>query len=326
MRAVDVVRKIAKKARPEYVEAFENGDALLSKAGINSPLRLAHFLAQVMHESGGLTVTFENMNYKAARIMQIFGQGVHSASITPSEAQHLAGKPSALAERVYGIGNPKKSREFSNTKPGDGYRYRGGGIMQTTGKSNYRRMGQKCGVDFEANPALVCTAEHALKPALAEWTEGKLNVLADRSDLNGITRKINGGYNGLEDRKAWFKKIRPLIDEVDFEFKPETVKPAKAPPDVEDTSVVSVDGSTNTKSNEIEASAERDVETSGSWLKRKWKWLTGTVLGTGGIGAVSWFDYRVVLALGGIALLAGLIALVVLGPGWVRAHLRKQVS
>lgn len=233
MRAIDVVRKVAPKARAAYLEAFENGDRLLSDAGITTPQRLAQFLAQVMHESGGLTVTFENMNYRAQRIMEIFGVGVHSAAVTRSEAERLEGKPSALAERVYGVGNPKKAKEFNNTRPGDGYKYRGGGIMQTTGRSNYRRMGQKCGVDFEGNPELVCTAEHALKPALAEWTEGKLNTLADRGDLRGITRKINGGYNGLPDRERWFKKIRPMIDEVDFDFKPEPAEPSKPPPDVE---------------------------------------------------------------------------------------------
>ena len=236
MRAVDVVKKVAPKARSEYWEAFENGDVLLSKAGINTPLRLAHFMAQVMHESGGLTVTFENMNYRAPRIMQIFGEGKHSASISSSEAEHLAGKPSALAERVYGIGNKKKSKELGNVNAGDGYKFRGGGIMQTTGRANYRRMGEKCGVDFESNPELVCSADHALKPALAEWTEGKLNERADKNDLKGITRRINGGYNGLADREAWFKKIRPLIDSVDFKpgTKPyvEMAEPAKTPPDV----------------------------------------------------------------------------------------------
>lgn len=236
MRAVDVVRRVARKARPEYIEAFENGDALLSKAGINTPLRLSHFLAQVMHESGGLTVQRENMNYRAQRINEIFGEGVHSAAITPSEAEHLAGKPSALAERVYGVGNQKKAREFDNRSPGDGYKYRGGGILQTTGKKNYRRMGELCGVDFEGSPELIHSPEHALKPALAEWTECRLNALADKSDLRQITRKINGGYNGLADREAWFKKIRPLIDDVDFDFKPTggVVKPPP-PPDVEPT-------------------------------------------------------------------------------------------
>jgi putative chitinase len=215
MRAVDVVRRVAPKARSEYYAAFEQGDELLNKAGINTPLRLAHFLAQIMHESGGLTITRENMHYRAARIMEIFGVGRHSASVTESEAQFLAGKPSALAERVYGVGNPKKAREFSNTEPGDGFKYRGGGIMQTTGKSNYRRMGKLVGVDFEKNPELVYSAEHALKPAISEWVSSGCNALADKNDLRSITRRINGGYNGLADREQWFKRIRPIIDKVD---------------------------------------------------------------------------------------------------------------
>lgn len=239
MRAVDVVKKVAPRVRPEYREAFENGDALLAKAGINTPLRLAHFLAQVMHESGGLTVTAENMSYRAPRMLQIFGEGNHSAAISQSEAEHLAGKPSALAERVYGVGNSKKAKELGNLTPGDGYKFRGSGIMQTTGRSNYRRMGERCGVDFESHPDLVCSAEHALKPALAEWTEGKLNALADKNDLRGITKRINGGYNGLSDREAWFKRIRPLIGSVEFKagtsphipMAPPPPKPLDAPPD-----------------------------------------------------------------------------------------------
>lgn len=226
-RAVQVVRRLCPKARPEYLVAFDSGDALLSKHGINTPRRLAHFLSQVLHESGGLTVEFENMNYRAKRIMEIFGEGRHSAAVVPSEADHLAGKPSALAERVYGLGNPKKSKELGNLEEGDGFKYRGGGILQTTGRANYRRMGAKCGVDFESNPELVCSATHALKPALAEWTEGNLNKLADENNLKAITKRINGGYNGLADREEWFRKVRPLCDGF-----PESM-PLPAPPDVE---------------------------------------------------------------------------------------------
>ncbi|HEY2685792.1 MAG TPA: hypothetical protein VGI93_19940 [Steroidobacteraceae bacterium] len=72
-------------------------------------------------------------------------------------------------------------------------------------------MGQKCGVDFEGHPELVLSAEHALKPALAEWTEGNLNAAADRDDIVTITKRINGGTNGLDDRRAWFRKIKPLL-------------------------------------------------------------------------------------------------------------------
>lgn len=216
-RASDVVRRAAPDALAPYLAAFEAGDALLKSAGITTPLRLAHFLAQVMHETGGLTIQWENLNYKtASRLLDIFGEGNHSAAITRSEVGGLLGNPQALAERVYGLGNPKKARELGNTQPGDGYRYRGGGILQTTGRANYRRMGQKCGVDFEAQPELVVSAEHALKPALAEWTEGNLNAAADRDDILTITKKINGGTNGLASRRVWLIKLKPMLVSVDF--------------------------------------------------------------------------------------------------------------
>lgn len=229
MRPIDVVRKVCPRAKPSYLAAIENGDGLFRKAGIITPGRLAHFLAQICHESGGLSIEWESGAYSAERLLEIFGEGRHSAGVTATEAARLAKNGPAIFERVYGLGNPKKARELGNTQSGDGWKYRGGGLMQTTGRSNYRRMGQKCGVDFESKPELVLSAEHALKPALAEWTEGSLNERADADDLRGITKRINGGLNGLADRQAWYRKIRPIIDKVDLEFAP--VKPP-IPPDV----------------------------------------------------------------------------------------------
>src|SRR6266571_6077523 len=156
------------------------------------------------------------MSYSSGRLQEVFGVGRHSAAVTAAEAEALAHHPERIAERVYGLGNPRKARELGNTQAGDGFRFRGGGIMQTTGRANYRRMGKKCGVDLEANPELVCSAAHALKPALAEWSEGNLNAAADRDDIHTITRRINGGYNGLADRQAWYRRVRPLIDQVDL--------------------------------------------------------------------------------------------------------------
>lgn len=228
MRPVDIVRKVAPNARAEYVEALERGDALLVKHGVTTPIRLAHFLAQCLHETGGFAIARESGNYRASRICEIFGVGRHSAAVTESEAESLAHDGPALFERVYGLGNPKKAKELGNTKPGDGWKYRGGGIMQTTGRGNYRRMGQKCGVDFESNPEWVTSAAHALKPALAEWTEGGLNAAADADDIRKITRRINGGYNGLADRERWLAKVRPLCAGVTFDGA--TVPP---PPDIE---------------------------------------------------------------------------------------------
>lgn len=216
MRPVDVVRRLCPHAKSSYVLAFENGDGLFRKAGITTPARLAHFLAQAFHETGGLTIEWESGNYSAERLLQIFGAGHHSAAVTADEAQQLARNGPAIFERVYGLGNPKKAKELGNSEPGDGYKYRGGGVLQTTGRSNYRRMGVKCNVDFEGNPDLVLSAEHALKPALAEWSEGNLNDAADRDDIVTITRKINGGLNGIDDRKYWLRKIKPLIDKVDL--------------------------------------------------------------------------------------------------------------
>lgn len=106
-----------------------------------------------------------------------------------------------------------------------------------------------------------------------------------------------------------------------------TKKKAPKPPAIDDTSVVSVDGTTNTKSNEIEASATRDTEHSGSWLRRKWKGLTAWFSGVGGVGVLGYFtDPWVIVAIGGLCLVLILLLMFVAGPGWVRAWMRKQVS
>lgn len=219
-KPVDIAKKLCPRARSEYLAALAAGGSLFKQHGITTPLRMAHFLAQAFHETGGLTVVRESGNYRAARIMQIFGVGRHSAAVTASEAEDLAGNGPALFERVYGAGNPKKAKELGNTEPGDGWKFRGNGILQTTGRGNHRRMGRLCGVDFEANPDLVTSPAHALKPALAEWSEGHCNDYADKDNLRAITRRINGGYNGIVNRETWFRKIRPLIDTVDIEETP----------------------------------------------------------------------------------------------------------
>lgn len=223
-QAVDIVRKVAPNAKKNYVAAFDKGDALLQQHGIDTPDRLAHFLAQVLHETGGLTLEWESLNYSAKRLCQVFGEGIHSACVTPQEAQRLAGDQEAIGERVYGLGNPHKAQELGNSHPGDGFRYRGGGLMQTTGRANYRRMGELCGVNFEEAPELVVSPEHALKPALCEWSAANLNAFADCNDILAISRAINIGSprskakpNGLQDRVEWFAKVRPLIDRVEFE-------------------------------------------------------------------------------------------------------------
>jgi len=212
VRIVSIVRKVAPRCYPNYLKAFEDGDDIFERFKINTPLRIAHFLAQALYETGRGTVLFESLKYKtAARLLEIFGVGRHSAAIRPDEVDQYLNNDRALAERVYGLGNPKKAKELGNTKSGDGYKYRGGGLLQTTGGANYARMGKLAGVDFYNNPDLIVAPEAALLPALNEWNEGGLNAYADQNNIRAITRTINGGYNGLSGRTELFEIVWSAI-------------------------------------------------------------------------------------------------------------------
>jgi putative chitinase len=211
MNARRAVEQVAPRAQEMYLLAISRGDALFERHGITTPLRMAHFLAQALHETGGFRILRESMRYSEGRLLEIFGVHRHTAAITPAEAARLAGDEEAIAERVYGLGNPRKARELGNTLPGDGFRYRGNGVLQTTGRGNHRRMGTGFGLDLESHPELATTAEHALKPALREWAAGALNAPADRNDIRTITRRINGGFNGLADRQRWLDRLWPLL-------------------------------------------------------------------------------------------------------------------
>jgi putative chitinase len=209
--AIDIIIRIAPHARADYMKAIRKGDALFDQHKITTPLRMAHFLAQALHETGGFTILRENLNYSASRLIEIFGVNHHSAGVTTVDAAELAGHPEAIAERVYGLGNPRKAMELGNALPGDGFLYRGNGILQTTGRGNHRRLGAACGLDLETAPDLAISPEHALKPALYEWTDNNLNSFADRNDIRTITLKINGGLTGLADRESWFEKIWQVL-------------------------------------------------------------------------------------------------------------------
>src|SRR5690606_1126586 len=159
-----------------------------------------HFFANIHHESGGFRVERESMYYTAPRIMEIFGIGRHSAKVNNSEARGLAGQPYQLAERVYGIGNPSKARELGNTNPGDGWKYRGGGAIQITGGDAYRRFG---GQKLYDNPELIGTSAYYFTTAVTYFDVRGIWALAvDLSDtsIRAVCRRINGGYNGIQDR------------------------------------------------------------------------------------------------------------------------------
>jgi putative chitinase len=238
MRPVEALKQIMPHCRTEYVQAFEKGDALFAQYGVNTSRRLAHFIAQFGAETGGGSILYENMNYTAERMMVIFG-AKHSAKIvTRAEADALAHNPAKLAERVYGLGNPRKAKELGNTKPGDGYKYRGSGILQTTGGYNFKAAGDKVGVDFYTYPAAIVAPDHALKPALWEWGHSGCNALADAGNILGISKAINlgnsqakGTPNGMTDRQTWFDRAWAVLKNQNvtltpgFEATPPPVKP-----------------------------------------------------------------------------------------------------
>ena len=162
---------------------------------VNTKLRLAHFFSQISHESG-LKPIAENLNYSAQGLIQTF-----SKYFTTTEAINFANQPEKIANRVYAnrMGNGEE-------KSGDGWKYRGRGFIQITGKINYFQLANDTDLDCLKNPDLLLQEANAMISALWFWNLKGLNKLADKNDIKGITRKINGSYNGLEHRTELLKK------------------------------------------------------------------------------------------------------------------------
>ena len=176
-----------------------------SKFGINTPLRVAHFLAQCGHESGGFRVTQENLNYSAKGLNGIFRKYFP----TEASAAAYARNPQKIANKVY-ANRMANGSEAS----GDGYKFRGRGYIQLTGRDNYTQFGKAIGVDIPNNPDLVAS-KYALASAAWFWSKNGLNKLADNgaSDtaVTAITKRVNGGTIGLADRIKHFKEYYHLL-------------------------------------------------------------------------------------------------------------------
>lgn len=144
---------------------------LATKFGINTPLRQAHFLAQCAHESAGMRTTVE-----------------------------------------YASGKEYEGRkDLDNTHPGDGVRYKGRGLIQLTGRANYAAYGKKLGIDLVGHPDLAAAFPAAIETAALYWNDHNLNDAADANDIALITKRINGGLNGLQSRKALFVKAKKAL-------------------------------------------------------------------------------------------------------------------
>lgn len=175
--------------------------AAADKYEINTPLRVAGWLAQCAHESNKFRTLIENLNYSQDGLLKTFPK-----YFTPLEAAMYARKPEKIANRVYQarMGN---ASELS----GDGWKYRGRGLIQLTGKAMYKAYSQVSLVDVIQNPDLVATPEHAAMTAAWFWKTNGLNTLADSQDIIGMTKRVNGGTNGLPHRKELYAQISNAI-------------------------------------------------------------------------------------------------------------------
>jgi predicted chitinase len=184
----------------QYIHHLEEA---LPKYGIaESRLRLAHFFAQVLHESGCMRFDMENLNYSSDALRKVFGKYF----TTKEQADAYARNPQKIANRVYAnrMGNGDEAS-------GDGWRYRGRGLIQLTGRSNYAAFAEWIGdAGVMDEPDLVAT-EYAVHSAVFFWDRNNLNRLADQDDVVGLTKRINGGVNGLAHRRELLNKANGLL-------------------------------------------------------------------------------------------------------------------
>lgn len=166
---------ISDRAPEDVTNVLSEGKDVLKEYGITTPERQKHFLAQMSHESGGFRHMEEQISDEKAEVN-------------------------------YGP-NSRVGKVLGNTEPGDGAKYKGRGIIQLTGRYNYKRYGDLIGVDLVNNPELASDPKIALKIAAAFWQEKGLNNLADAGNIREITRRINGGYNGLQDRAYRLRQL-----------------------------------------------------------------------------------------------------------------------
>ena len=177
-----------------YIEDWHEAlDQLLDDYGINTPQRVAHFIAQCAHESGGFKFIKENLNYSAKGLMGTFKKYFPTEDL----ALQYQRKPEKIANRVYAnrMGNGDEAS-------GDGWRYCGRGLIQLTGKDNYTFFAGSLGIPVEEAAEYLATFEGAAQSACFFWEQNNLNRFADANDVKGLTRAINGGYIGLEDRQS----------------------------------------------------------------------------------------------------------------------------
>ena len=181
------------------VEAWcEELNKALDKYDIDNPKRIAGFISQCAHESRDFTATEENLNYSQGALERVFGRYFGPGKRNAAE---YARNPEKIANYVYMDEFRSKRGALGNVKEGDGWRFRGGGLKQLTGRNNYEGFAKDCGMTAEEAADWVRTKEGALASALWFWSKNDLNAVADTGDVVALTKRINGGDIGLADRQ-----------------------------------------------------------------------------------------------------------------------------
>jgi putative chitinase len=177
----------------EWVDALNE---TFKRFQIDTPMRQASFIGQCGHECANFRVLEENLNYRAATLLKLFPRTPRRTwGFTPEEAAAYERQPKKIANRIYG--NRMNNRDEAS---GDGFRFRGRGCIQLTGSANYHHAGKALGVDFIMEPDLVATPKYAAMTAGWFWNTHKINQYADVQDWVTMTKRINGGTIGLDDR------------------------------------------------------------------------------------------------------------------------------
>ena len=185
--------------QPQWVDAI---NTTFDKFGINTPVRQACFIGQASHECNNFRTLEENLNYKAEALIRLWSKRFPTLEI----ANQYAKNPQKIANKVYAdrMGNRDEAS-------GDGYRFRGRGCFQLTGHANYFHAGTACGVDFVMQPDLVATPQYAPMTAGWFWATHGLNQFADSGDYVTMTKRINGGTIGLDERVAKIQTILRVL-------------------------------------------------------------------------------------------------------------------
>ena len=196
----------------EAAEWYAIAINMFQKYNINTTNRIAGFMAQCAHESNDFRVLEENLNYSVENLNRVFGR--YFGTPPKRSAAEYARNPQKIANYVYMDEFRSPTSRLGNTQPGDGWKFRGGGIKQLTGRSNFARFGASIGMTADQAADYVRTKKGAFESACWFWQTNNLERFADRDDIDGMSRAVNGGDNGLVDRRNRYNRAKSVIGRV----------------------------------------------------------------------------------------------------------------